>query len=82
MTSATDIHSVYTWQKRRKEELRRSNAKRLSRRDCIYGRGGALFIGMHNKLEDSSVNIYFQHLRIIKNAANVGGTASARSACR
>ena len=79
MMSTTDIHSVYMWQKQAKEAHNGSDGVWLRCTDCIYGRGGALFIGIHNKREDSSVDILFQQLKIVRNEAVVGGTASADS---
>ena len=79
MMSATDIHSVHMWQKQAKKAGRKSDAEWLYCNDYICGRGGALFIGIHKRREDSSVNLLFQQLEIVRNEAVVGGTAPAES---
>ena len=71
--STTGILSLTEWQRQTGKNPSSANLAWLRRDDCIHGRGGALFIGLHNRRLDASVNILFQQLEIVRNSAVVGG---------
>ena len=71
--SKTDISPLTAWQQQARETPNKADLAWLDCDDCIYGRGGALFIGLHNRREDASVNLLFKRLKIVRNKAVVGG---------
>ena len=73
MSTSTDIPTLSEWQRLARQAPQGSDSEWLHCSDCIYGRGGALFIGLHNRQSETSINLIFQQLKITKNKAVVGG---------